>query len=50
MLVAVLFVIIAFVVLIALVKVAFSLIMLAIVLGLGVGGYLLAEKLVGKGR
>ena len=48
--IAILFAVVAFVVLVALVKIAFSLIMLAIVLGLGVGAYLLVERVVGKGR
>ncbi len=42
--------IIAVFVLVALVKLAFNLIVLAVVLALAVGAYFLLEKLIGKGR
>ena len=49
-LIAIGFALLAIFVLVAILKLAFGLIVLAAVVGLGVAAYFLAEKLVGQGR
>ena len=49
-LIAIGFALLALFLLVALVKLAFGLIVLAVVLGVGVAAYFLMEKLIGQGR
>ena len=49
-LIAIGFALLALFVLVALIKLAFGLITLAVVLGVGVAAYFFVEKLVGQGR